>query len=246
MYSYFAYIYDNFMREIPYLKWLEFIEKILNENNLKPELVLDLACGSGTLTTMLAKKGYDMIGVDLSADMLMVATEKAQESGLSILYLNQDMREFELYGTVDCCLCLCDSINYITDEEDLLKVFKLVKNYLNPNGLFIFDINTEFKFKNILDDNTFAKTSDNSAYIWENCYDEKTKINEYLVDFFVEDKETELYERFEEVHYQKAYDISFITESLKNIGFEVLNIYDGEEFCKIHNKSERIFVVARG
>ncbi|MCL2593238.1 MAG: class I SAM-dependent methyltransferase [Defluviitaleaceae bacterium] len=246
MYNNFAYIYDNFMKNIPYEKWVLFIEKIFEENGLNPELVLDLACGSGTLTTIFAKKGYDMIGIDLSQDMLMVATEKAFAENLSILYLNQDMREFELYGTVDACFCLCDGLNYITCERDLLTVFKLVKNYLNPSGLFIFDVNTEFKFKNILGENVFAKSDEDSAYIWENFYDEDTKINEYSVDFFAKDEESGLYERFEEIHYQKAYSAQVISSLLEKAGFEILNIYDEEAFLDIHEKSEKIFFVARG
>jgi len=234
------------MKNIPYEKWVLFIEKIFEENGLNPELVLDLACGSGTLTTIFAKKGYDMIGIDLSQDMLMVATEKAFAENLSILYLNQDMREFELYGTVDACFCLCDGLNYITCERDLLTVFKLVKNYLNPSGLFIFDVNTEFKFKNILGENVFAKSDEDSAYIWENFYDEDTKINEYSVDFFAKDEESGLYERFEEIHYQKAYSAQVISSLLEKAGFEILNIYDEEAFLDIHEKSEKIFFVARG
>ena len=160
------------------------IEKIWKKYKKEPKLIAELGCGTGNITGRLAKKGYDMIGIDISEEMLSVAREKAAEEGDDILYLLQDMTEFELYGTVDIILSLCDSMNYITDKEDMLKVFKLANNYLDPHGLFIFDLNTEYKFKNVLSDNTFAETTDDAAYIWENTYDEDEKIKRILCKLF--------------------------------------------------------------
>ena len=174
-YEGFAEVYDIFMQDTPYDEWTSYIERIWKHYGLKPKLVCDLACGTGNITTRLAAKGYDMIGIDRSDSMLTKAREKSPEN---ILYLNQDMREFELYGTVDSIVCLCDSINYITDSDDLLEVFRLINNYLDPKGLFIFDINTIHKFRDILSDNCFCETTDSSAYTWENYYDEEENINE--------------------------------------------------------------------
>lgn len=150
--------------------------------NINPKLIAELGCGTGNITGRLAKEGYDMIGIDISEEMLSVARQKAVDEGdKNILYLLQDMTEFELYGTVDVILCLCDSINYITEYEDIVKVFKLVNNYLEPGGLFIFDINTEYKFKNILGENTFADSEENAAYIWQNYYDENERITNTML-----------------------------------------------------------------
>ena len=149
-YESFASVYDLFMEDVNYDEWVDYVEKIFSEFNIKPELVCELGCGTGNIALRLAKKGYDVIGIDVSEDMLSEAKLKAEKEGLDTLFLLQDMREFELYGTVNCILCLCDSLNYITEDEDIKEVFRLVNNYLHPNGLFIFDLNTEYKFKNIV------------------------------------------------------------------------------------------------
>ena len=133
------------MDNIPYEEWAEYLMTLLREYNVNNGLVLDLGCGTGNMTELLANAGYDMIGVDNAEEMLEIAMEKRAESGHDILYLLQDMREFELYGTVKAIVSICDSINYITEEEDLLEVFKLANNYLDPQGVFIFDFNTVYK-----------------------------------------------------------------------------------------------------
>ncbi len=243
-YESFSEVYDKFMEDVPYDKWLDMLEKIWSKYNLKPNLILDLACGTGNMTIRLAQKGYDMIGVDLSEDMLLKAKEKAETKSLkNILFLNQDMREFELYGTVDSIICLCDSINYILEPDELFNVFKLVSNYLNPGGLFIFDINTIYKFENILGSSSFCETTENSAYIWENYYDREEMINEFYVNFFIE-KENGLYERFEEYHYEKGYSAEAVSLLLKKAGLNLMGIYDELSFKKPNDKSERIYFVA--
>ena len=141
-YTSFARVYDTFMDNVPYKEWADYLGKILKEYGIDDGLVLDLGCGTGSMTEMLASSGYDMIGVDNSEEMLGEAMEKRAESGHEILYLEQDMREFELYGTVRAIVSVCDCMNYITEEDDLFTVFKLVNNYLDPDGIFIFDMNT--------------------------------------------------------------------------------------------------------
>ena len=149
-YTAFAEVYDAFMDNIPYEKWADYVHGLLEEYGIKDGLVLELGCGTGSLTELLAVMGYDMIGVDSSGDMLGTAMEKRERSGLDILYLLQDMREFELYGTVRAVVSVCDSMNYITEYEDLTQVFRLVNNYLDPGGMFIFDLNTEYKYRQVL------------------------------------------------------------------------------------------------
>ena len=155
-YTSFAAVYDMFMDNIPYEEWASYVISLLREEGIDDGLVLDLGCGTGSLTEILAREGYDMTGIDLSPDMLQIAMEKRMESGRDILYLNQDMREFELYGTVRAVISICDSLNYITEEAELEEVFRLVNNYLDPEGVFIFDFNTVYKYREILGDQTIA------------------------------------------------------------------------------------------
>ena len=151
-YRSFAQVYDIFMDNIPYKEWCNYVIGILKEYGIIEGLIVELGCGTGNITEYLAKEGYDMIGIDNSMDMLEVAAEKREKSGLDILYLLQDMREFELYGTVRAAISICDSMNYILEYQDLVKVFSLVNNYLDPGGIFIFDCNTEYKYQELLAD----------------------------------------------------------------------------------------------
>ena len=169
-YTSFASVYDTFMDNIPYEEWAEYLVDLLKEYGIHDGLVLDLGCGTGNMTELLASAGYDMIGVDNAEEMLEIAMEKREKSGHDILYLLQDMREFELYGTVKAIVSICDSINYITEEEDLLEVFRLANNYLDPKGIFIFDFNTVYKYREVLGNQTIAEDRDECSFIWDNYY----------------------------------------------------------------------------
>jgi SAM-dependent methyltransferase len=198
-YTGFAQVYDIFMDNVPYDAWAQYLAGLLGEYGVTGGLVLELGCGTGSITRRLANKGYDMIGIDNSEEMLEIArfkeyetTEELLDKNDSILYLEQDMRDFELYGTVSAVVSICDSINYITSNTDLLTVFRLVNNYLDPGGIFIFDMNTQYKYKYILGDHTIAENRDNCSFIWDNYYDEESGLNEYDVTIFVKlDDETE-------------------------------------------------------
>ena len=245
-YEEFASVYDRFMEPEIYDEWVTYLERIFDKHGKKkPKLILDLACGTGNISIRLAKKGYETIGADLSADMLKIAKDKAEYNETDILFLQQDMREFELYGTVDAVVCMCDSINYLLTPDDVLKVFKLVNNYLDPGGLFIFDINTPYKFEHVLSDNSFAEVDENMAYIWENYFDEEEKINEYSMHLFLLDETTGLYQKHEELHYEKAYNIEEIKSLLQKAGLKCLDVYDSDNLGKIKNTSERVFFVAQ-
>jgi len=246
MYIYFAHIYDKLMSDINYSDWADYIEKIFEKNNLKPELLVDLGCGTGSFCIEMCNRGYDVIGIDSSSDMLSCALTKAENAQLpneKLLFLNQDMTEFELYGTVDAIVSLIDSMNYITDKRKLKRTFKLIWNYLNHGGLFIFDINSVYKFENILCNNTFHYITDDISYIWENNYMKRNKICEFDITFFV--KEENLYKRFDEIHQQRAYSVEEIINLALEYGLEVINIYDSLTFSKPNAKSERIFFVLR-
>ncbi|MDD6440598.1 MAG: class I SAM-dependent methyltransferase [bacterium] len=243
-YTSFARVYDTFMDNIPYEEWGKYLTALLKEYNVTDGLVLDLGCGTGTMTELLASKGYDMIGVDYSEDMLEIAMEKREASGHDILYLLQDMREFELYGTVRAVVSICDSVNYITEEEDLEEVFRLVNNYLDPKGVFIFDFKTLYNYQTILGDRTIAEKREECSFIWDNYYYEDEKINEYELTLFIQD-EGDMYRKFEEIHYQKAYTLEEMIRFVKASGLEFVAAYDAFTKNAPDEKSERIYIVAR-
>ena len=243
-YTAFAEVYDAFMDNIPYGEWADYVHGLLEEYGIKDGLVLELGCGTGSLTELLAVMGYDMIGVDSSGDMLGTAMEKRERSGLDILYLLQDMREFELYGTVRAVVSVCDSMNYITEYEDLTQVFRLVNNYLDPGGMFIFDLNTEYKYRQVLGSQTIAESREDCGFIWENEYDEETKLNEYDLTLFVRE-EGELFRRYEETHVQRAYSVEEIKAALLEAGMEFVAVYDAFTRDGAEDRSQRIYVIAR-
>lgn len=240
-YTSFARVYDLFMDNVPYEEWCEYLAGILKENGIDSGLILDLGCGTGKLTRLMEQKGYDMIGVDNSFEMLDVARE---QENTNILYLMQDMREFELYGTVRAIYSACDSINYILEEEELLTVFKLVNNYLDPGGLFIFDINSPYKYKELLAENTFAETREEGSFIWENYYDEEEGINEYDLTLYIEEEEGR-FARFQEVHYQRCYELATVQRLLKDAGLEFVGYYDAYTKNPVAWDSEKITVIVR-
>ncbi len=244
-YTSFAEVYDTFMDNVPYEEWAEYLTELLREYDIEDGLVLDLGCGTGSLTEILAAKGYDMIGADGSADMLEIAMEKKAESGQDILYLLQDMREFELYGTVRAVVSVCDCVNYITDEKDLEQVFRLVNNYLDPEGIFIFDFNTEYKYKEILGEQTIAEDRDDCSFIWDNYYYEDEGMNEYELTLFIKEQDSDLYRKYQEMHYQKAYTLDTIRELVEWSGLEFVTAYDAYTREAPTETSERICVVAR-
>lgn len=184
-YTSFAYVYDTFMDNVPYGEWARYIREKLCEHGVTDGIVLDLGCGTGTMTERLAGYGYDMIGVDNSEEMLELAMEKKTESGYDILYLLQDMRGFELYGTVRAVVSVCDSVNYITEPDELEEVFRLVNNYLDPKGIFLFDFNTVHKYRDVIGDSTIAEDRGVCSFIWDNRYYEKEQINEYDLTLFI-------------------------------------------------------------
>ncbi|WP_294148438.1 class I SAM-dependent methyltransferase [uncultured Clostridium sp.] len=243
-YTGFASVYDMFMDNIPYEEWCGYLTSLLREYGAGEGILLDLGCGTGSLTELLAKQGYDMIGVDFSEDMLQIAMEKRVQSGLPILYLQQDMREFELYGTVCAVVSICDSMNYILEYEDLVQVFRLVNNYLDPRGVFIFDLNTEYKYREILGQSTIAEDREESSFIWDNDYDEEERINEYDLTLFIRE-EGELYRKYQETHFQRAYSLEEVKAAIEEAGMEFVTAYDAFTREMPKETSERIYVVAR-
>lgn len=268
-YRSFAQVYDIFMDNVPYEEWSRYIIGLLREYGVSNGLVLELGCGTGKLTRLLQQAGYDMIGVDSSEDMLEIARgaewdmpeedgvsecggtldgtgeEYAAEKGESrILYLLQDMREFELYGTVRAVVSICDCMNYITDAAELRTVFELVNNYLDPGGVFIFDMNTAYKYREILGETTIGENREEGSFIWDNYFDEESGINEYDLTLFIRE-EGGLYRKYEETHYQRAYEPDEIRRLLLEAGLEFVAAYDAFTREPVREDSERMYVIAR-
>ena len=242
-YTSFAQVYDLFMDNVPYEEWAAYVRGILTEYGIGRGLVLDLGCGTGSLTECLARAGYDMIGVDSSEDMLEIAMDKRGRSGLDILYLLQDMREFELYGTVRAVVSICDSMNYILDYADLVQVFRLVNNYLDPGGIFIFDLNTEYKYEALMGSRTFAEDREDGSFIWYNEYSPEDHINEYDLTLFV--REGKLFRRFQETHYQRAYSPAEVRRAAAEAGMEFEACWDAFSRDPVKPDSERMYMVFR-
>lgn len=239
MYNDFAEVYDR-LQDADYERFVDFYEQIFDKLGLKPELVLDMACGTGNITIPMAKRGYDMIGLDMSVEMLNIARDKAYEEGSDILFLCQNMCEMELFGTVDAIVCALDGVNYITDYEDLKHLFKLVQNYLNPGGTFIFDINSVHKLKNILGNNTFVNDEQGIFYVWQSEFSEETQICDFGLTFF-EEQEDGSYERFDEFQQERAYTVDEICRAVKAADLDVTGVYKAFEFATADDSDERIF-----
>ena len=244
MYEDFALVYDRFMDETPYEEWCQFVVGRLKQDQITDGILLDLGCGTGSMTELLAKQGYDMIGVDLSDSMLDIAIEKRAQSGHNILYLQQDMREFELYGTVRAVICLCDSLNYLLEEDDLLTTFKLVNTYLDPNGLFIFDFNTVYKYETVIGDSTIAENRKDCSFIWENYYTAEDQINEYDLTIFVK-QQKDLFRKFTETHLQRGYTLETMKRLVEQSGLIFVEALDADTHGSVTETSERIYVIAR-
>lgn len=243
-YSEFANVYDIFMEDIPYSEWFAFIKEQIKSLGKEAQSVCELGCGTGQMTMLFAKEGCQVIGIDYSPEMLMVAQDHAFTQEEDILYLMQDMSEFEIGQEVDLVYSCCDSINYLLEDEQVMSTFRGVTKALKSEGLFIFDLNTEFKYKETLGNKTFADQTEKAAYIWENFYDEEEKINEYQVQFFIEGEDGR-YDRTEECHYQKAYSIEQIEKWLQEAGLKLVACYDNYSEKSVSTATERVTYIAQ-
>ena len=252
-YTAISRIYDKLNADISYKKWADFVEVCFDKYlGARPELVLDLACGTGSMTIEMASRGYDMIGIDGSEDMLSVAFERSEGKG--ILYLCQDMRSFELYGTVGAALCCLDSLNYLLSEGDLKKTFALVHNYLDPDGLFLFDMNTPYKFENIYSDNAYI-LEDEMIYEgeekpsavfcgWQNQYDKESGICDFYLSVFEEDVDGK-YIRSDEHQRERCYGLDTVKKLLLDTGFEFIGAFSDFDFNTPDAKCERWYIAAK-
>lgn len=246
-YSVFAEIYDDFMGNIPYEKWCGNIHRILCDNGIKHGIVAELGCGTGKITRLMSDKGYEMIGIDNSEDMLSIAVE---ESDGSILYLLQDMRGLELYGTVEAVISLCDSMNYLVNDGELEEVLRKVNLYLERSGLFIFDMKTVYCYENMLGDSVQYEDNGECALVWENRFDKENSIHTYELTMFVacdenDDDGQPLYERFSETHIQRAYSVGEVEKAVASAGLELVGIIDADTFSEAVSTSQRLYYIVR-
>lgn len=242
IYGGFAAVYDLFMDDIPYDDWFLYICKILKQHGIQNGNVVDLACGTGEMTWRLADAGYQVTGVDLSAEMLMAAREKCSDE---VLLVQQDMRRLELAGLSKAMVCICDGMNYICNEEELQQVFGRVNMFLEKDGIFLFDMKTEYFYREVLGNRIIADNRENASYIWENVYHEAEKKNEYLLTVYeLADEERDLFIRTDELHCQKAYEPETVVDCLKRQGFSKVEVFEALTFEGPAEKSERIYFIA--
>ncbi|MCL2187916.1 MAG: class I SAM-dependent methyltransferase [Defluviitaleaceae bacterium] len=240
MYKNFSAVYDLFMtRDIPYDAWAAYIHNLLGKTD---EPVLDLGCGTGNLTLRLAALGHDMIGVDASEDMLAVAQDKMYETDFRVLWLAQDMRKLDLYGTVSAAVCTCDALNYLLTDEDIQEVFRRVRLFLRAGGVFIFDMNTEYKYKEVMGARTFGGMEADVEYVWENEYNAAAQINEYRVSFRVGGNDPV---EFDELHKQRAYNFNDVQKWLTKAGFKDVQMRDNYSDTVVKNDTVRVVFICK-
>lgn len=242
-YSHLSKMYDYLMDDVDYDHWVQYLDLFITNNYSNAESVLELACGTGNITSLLAQKNYRIDAVDLSEEMLTVAQEKLKNNMGKVRFIHSDMLELDLNKKYDVILCLCDGVNYITDLEDIDHLFGNVYDLLNENGLFIFDISSEYKLAKVLGNNTYAENFDDFSYIWENFYDEESRMLEFDFTIFLE--ENGLFRKFHEYHNQRAHRVDELCQILKAKGFETLGVFDEMTEDKYKENSERIHFVLK-
>ena len=247
-YGSFAKYYDSLTQNISYGERAAYFDTIIKQNMDSASVVADLACGTGSLSFELAGLGYDVIGVELSEDMLSVAMQKKMEHAdlpfTNPLFVCQDLCELELYDQVDAAICALDSINHITDPESVRSVFRKVGEYVRPGGLFLFDVNTEYKHRSVLGNETFVYDTDEVYCVWQNTLREQLLV-EIDLDFFVYDEENDCYYRESESFAERAYSHEFLSSLLEENGFELLQVYGDDSFQPVGETTQRAIYVAR-
>ena len=242
-----AAVYDRLNQEVDYAAIADLYEKVFARYGVKPQLVLDLGCGTGSMTLELADRGYDMIGVDASAEMLTHAYERMwKRGGPGVLFLEQDMRSFELYGTVGAVVSTLDCVNYLAGDGDIDRCFALVHNYLDPDGLFIFDVNTPYKFKHVYGDNAYIlEEEDGSAFCgWQNDFDEQSGLCRFLLSVFTEEKDGR-YVREDEEQTERCYSKEQLIAALERAGFDEIAFFADGTLAEPGDTAERWYVAAR-
>ena len=242
-YSSFASVYDALTVNVDYKRRAEYIAGILKEQGIEEGLLLDLACGTGSLSVEFSKMGYEVIATDASPDMLMEARDKAYDEELNIMFLCQRMEETDLYGTVRAIVCALDSINHLPDVETLNKTFSVLRNFIDDGGIMVFDVNTLYKQREVLGNNTFIYDEDSVFCAWQNRLLKDNKTVNINLDFFRKNGNT--YERYNENFNEIAFTDEEIVNAVEGGGFKVVARYDDLTGDEPTDKSERIYYVVR-
>ncbi|MEE1321757.1 MAG: class I SAM-dependent methyltransferase [Acutalibacteraceae bacterium] len=243
-YGDFAYYYDLLTENVDYESRCNYIHSLLAENGIGKGILLDLACGTGTASFLLSQKGYDMIGVDASEEMLSVAQEKKAESGEDIIFLCQKMEELDLFGTINGAVCTLDSINHVTNEATVKEIFRRVSLFMEDKGIFIFDVNTPFKHREILGNNTFVYDMDEVYCVWQNSTDSEL-LTGISLDIFEKDEEDDVYYKYSEQFCEKGYSLSDIENWVKEYKFDVIGIYEEMTKKPVKEDTQRAVFVLR-
>lgn len=244
MYERFSEVYDQLMRDVDYDLWAKYLEGLLSENGVcEGDALLECACGTGEISRRLAEKGYRLIATDVSTEMLELAAKKCRSQGLRIPFVQQSMQKLKAHHPVSAVVAACDGVNYLLEEKELLKFFSAAYGALLPGGVFLFDLSSEYKLSTILGMNTFAEDGEDIAYLWKNMYDNKSRLLELNLTFFV--RKGALYERFTEQQIQRAYKIEEITRALQSCGFAKPCVYEAFLKRAPTDESERIQFLAR-
>ena len=268
-YRSFASVYDEFMDGTDYQKTADQIQDMITRFGVsKPSqkrtgaseardvllaaeknLVVDLGCGTGKLTEILADRGYDVMGIDLSEEMLGIALERRDSLSHRTLYLCQDMREFELYGTAGTFVSVGDSVNYLLTDEDMIKLFERVNTFLFPGGIFVFDFKTLHLYKDVIGDSTIAEDREDCSFIWENWYDDESRINEYDLSLFIREngagENENVFRKYQEIHRQRGYTLEDMKHFAEKAGLSWIAEMDSDTMGPASEESERILCVVR-
>lgn len=245
-YKDFAFFYDLLMKNADYESRFDYIIGLLAENGIGEGILLDMACGTGTLSKMFAKKGFDVVGVDASEEMLSKAQEKKLEENFDALFLCQKMEELDLFGTIDAAVCTLDSLNHVTEKEKIREIFRRVALFMNDGGVFLFDVNTLFKHREVLGNNAFVFDTENVFCAWQNTLLEDGEITQIDLDIFESDEEEDdVYVRYSEEFFERGYELNFLKKTLEQFRFEVVGIYDDMTKEPIKENSERAVFVCK-
>ncbi len=243
-YNNFSYVYDKFMDNIPYHEWCNYLIHLMSKYSLTSGELVELGCGTATLSLLMEQNGFNITGIDNSSNMLSIASDKLPYNS-NITLLLQDMCDITLEKLYDGFYCICDGLNYLLSREEILYTFQGVKHHLKTNGLFIFDLKTLYFYQNILGDQTFCDHQEDCSYTWENNFFEDDNINQYNLTIFVKENNSELYTKYNEIHHQRAYILEEIIDLLTLAGLEYVTVYDAFTENAPRDDSERIYIIAR-
>lgn len=244
-YDIFSSVYDILTENVEYERISNKICSLLHKNGVDRGLLLDLGCGTGTLSFLLEQRGFDIIGVDASEDMLAVANEKKYEDNSSALFLCQKAEELDLFGTIQCAVSTLDTFNHIGNIEKIEKAISLVSLFMDMNGIFIFDMNTPYKHTKILGNNTFVYDMDEVYCVWQNSYDKASEKTDIDLDFFIKNEDDDCFERYSESFSEYVYDINEIINIIKKCGFTLLTTTDDYSDEPVCDTTERITFICK-